>query len=117
MFDINRARMTVFRQIRKFGATPGNPSATMSLVREGVARACTGAVLDYSPRERGLVVEGAKKIIIANWNLTDPPDHERDVIRLFNGEVYRIVSPVKGARPGGVSVYYECECQYDTGAA
>lgn len=83
------------------------------LVRAGVRRAAVIARGEYSPRERQLYLDGREKLMIAAYQLAVPPDHELDQI-IFNSRLYRIIEPVKGARPDGTVMLYECACLFDS---
>jgi len=85
------------------------------LVRNGVKRPATIARGEYSPRERELFLDGSERFLIAAYKLQVPPDHEQDMI-LFNGKNYRITAPVKGPRPDGTVMLYDCPCLYDSEA-
>lgn len=83
------------------------------LVRAGVRRAALIARSEYSPKERALYLDGRERMIVAAYGLTVPPDHELDQL-IFNGKLYRIIEPVKGARPDGTAMLYDCACLYDS---
>lgn len=85
------------------------------LLRNGTTlRDCTAAFLDYNPRGEGLGLREAARLLIAA-PLAIPPDHEVDEVILTEGgrtARYAIVAPVKGPRPGGIAVYFDCDIVY-----
>lgn len=92
----------------------------MWLRREGSTdRLCTGAILDVNPRDRDLVMLGAKRVVISGKSVTVAPDRELDSV-VFQPQgsteklLYNFYSPIRGPRPAGVAIYYECEVLYDT---
>lgn len=96
------------RALRRWnGGKPGY------LVRNGVRRPAVIARGSYNHRERELFLDGSERFLIAAYKLQVPPDHELDLI-LFNGNLYRITSPVTGPRPDGTVMLYDCNCLYDS---
>lgn len=85
------------------------------LIRGGVKRPCTIAMMEYKPSERGLYVDGSVNLRISTVGLTVEPDFELDTIQ-FAGKVYKIMMPATGPRPTGVAVYHDCNCLYSTPA-
>lgn len=106
-YDHARAQRVAGNQIERFGS-PGK------LRRAGVDRDCKVAILEYGPRESQLRLEGYERALIAA-PLAVPPDHEADLL-VANGNVYRIVLPIRGPRPGGHAIYYEAQVLYDSRA-
>lgn len=109
-FNWNRALGTTNRQITRFGA-----NALLRRVVNGSNqdRACVAAVLEYSPRNRALVTEGASRVLISAQNLTIPPDEELDRL-IWKGAAYRFPKPIRGIRPAGIVLFYDGEVVYDT---
>lgn len=83
------------------------------LVRDGVRRSAVIARSEYTPRERALYLDGRERFFVAAYLLAVPPDHEQDML-LFNGRLYRIIEPVKGARPDGTVMLHDCACLFDS---
>jgi hypothetical protein len=81
------------------------------LVRGGVQRAATMARMEYSPKERGLYLDGSSRLRISVIGLATPPDHEQDQI-IYKGETYNIILPVEGPRVTGVFIFYDCNSMY-----
>lgn len=105
MFNYVRSRRVVNQQLRKWG---GREALRARLVRDGAERRCVAARLEYTPKERGLFLDGSSRILIAGDSVTEPPHHEHDII-LFAGEYYRMPVPVVGYRQGNDTVlYYDC---------
>jgi hypothetical protein len=91
----------------------GKP-AKLLRIEGGQLRDCIAAKLEFSPRERGLIMEGAERVLIAANGLTIAPDHQLDMfINLITSKQYRIVQPVKGPRPGDVAIFYDLSIVYD----
>ena len=105
-FDYTRAQQTVDRQIKRFGKAA-------VLRRSGVDRPCHAALLDYNPHGKDLILEGARRALVSPLGLDVPPNHELDLL-VFDGEVLRIVAPVKGPRPSGTAVYYDLMVVYQS---
>jgi hypothetical protein len=105
-YDYARARRVAGKQIGRFGGAA-------LLRRDGVDRPCVAAILDYSPRDRNLMLEGSRRALISADGLDVPPNHEQDLL-IFGGEVLRIVQPVIGPRPGGTAIYYEAQVVYQS---
>lgn len=85
---------------------------TAYLLRDDVARECKAAILDHTPRSRGLAMEGAERMLIAA-PLDIEPDYEVDRI-VFQGSIYQLVAPVKGPRPAGVAIYFDADVVYES---
>lgn len=84
-------------------------------LRRGVEeRDCIAAELEFNPQARGLELAGVRRFLIAA-PLDIPPYHEQDLL-IANGEVLRLVVPVKGPRPDGVPVYYDLLVEYQSAA-
>lgn len=105
-FDHARAQRVAGAQIERFGS-----AGVLRKIDGGAERSCKVAVLEYGPRESQLRLEGHERALIAA-PLADPPHHERDLL-VANGNVYRIVAPVRGPRPGGTVIFYEAQVLYD----
>src|SRR5690606_3129282 len=107
MVHTTRMQNTFLRQMKRWGAIG-------ALRRDGSSdREAWMAILDFNPRDRDLIEQGYRRCVIAAKGLDVPPDRELDVI-VFNGEIWRIQSPVRGPRPNGVPIFYECEVNYDS---
>lgn len=85
--------------------------STAYLLRENVARECTAAILGNTPRSRGLAEEDAKQMLIAA-PLEIEPDPEIDAL-WFEGNLYQFVGPIKGPKPGGIPIYFDCDVVYE----
>jgi hypothetical protein len=85
------------------------------LVRAGIKRACWIGRAEYTPRERGLYIDGAERFYIAAYGLAIAPDFELDEIE-FKSKRYKINLPPTGPRPDGLVIYYDCNVLY-VGAA
>lgn len=111
-YDYIAAQGRAHRQIVRFN---GGKENNAKLRRGATDRNCTAAILDYSPREAQLRLDGARRMLISAKGLDIAPDHEQDML-LFTptGELFRIVSPVLGPRPAGVPIFYDCEVMYDS---
>src|SRR5262245_38554710 len=78
------------------------------LIRNGVKRAMTMGIGEYSPRERGLFVDGTIRMMISALKLggtvqvpaNEVPDPELDIVE-FRGVRYKIVMLPQGAQPDG----------------
>lgn len=111
--DYQRIRRKADKLIARFGQpTPAK------LRRAGVDRNCTAVLIDYRSNEKGLRLEGARRLLVSTFNPTtratlDPPDHEQDMV-VFNNEVLRIVKPDEGLRPGGTTIFHDLEVVYDS---
>lgn len=108
-FDVSRAQRTAHRQIARFGGGEG----LARLRRGGVDRACTAALLEFSPRERDLILEGARRALVSVIGLAVPPDHEQDLL-VVGGEVLRIVLPARGPRPSGDPIFHDLTVVYQS---
>lgn len=105
MPNLANSKKTADRLIKRWGGLG-------YLIREGVKRPAYMARLDYTPRERGLFQDGAERMFVSA-DVTTGPDHEHDQIE-FNGRTYRIVEPVKGPRPNGLVIFYDCSIMLTT---
>jgi hypothetical protein len=101
-FNFARSQQSAHRLIVRWGK-PG------FIIRDGVARPAMIARPEYTPRERGLFLDGATRLVVSAFNLAVPPDHEQDQLKYLN-QLYRIVSPVTGPNPAGIQIYYDCSC-------
>lgn len=108
-YDHARAQRVAGNQIERFGS-PGK----LRSIADGSERDCKVAILEYGPRESQLRLEGYERALIAA-PLAVPPNHETDLL-VANGNVYRIVLPIRGPRPGGHAIYYEAQVLYDARA-
>lgn len=101
--------------ISRFGGGKG----LGKLRRAGVDRKCTCVVIEYTPREVGLVQPGSRRALVSVFDpdtgvlLAQAPDHEQDLL-IFGGDVLRLVAPDTGPRPDGNPVYHDLEVQYDS---
>jgi hypothetical protein len=116
MSRFNYARMVkkADNLIAKFG------QPTPAMLRRGTTdRPCTAVMIDYTPREQGLRMAGARRFLISTIDpvtrltLELPPDFENDLI-VFAGSVYRLPTPDSGPRPAGVVLYHDMEGLYDS---
>lgn len=83
-------------------------------------RNCSAALIDWTPREQGLRLEGSRRALISALDpvtglpLAIPPDHEQDQL-VFGGSVYRLPLPDRGPRPDGATVgFHDYEVTYDS---
>lgn len=106
LFNAKRLQREADKQLRSFGGSG-------FLVRDGVKRPAQMTRLDYTPRELGLLQEGAERILISALNLSVPPDHKQDLIE-FTGNVYRMIKPATGPRPKDVQIFWDCAVVYDS---
>lgn len=97
---------------RRAGAIIKRWGTPAKLLRGTALRDCTAAILGNSPRARALAMEEALQVLIAA-PLTTVPDHEQDHL-ILDGKKYAIVAPVKGPRPGGQNVFYDCDVVYQS---
>lgn len=81
------------------------------LLRDGVVRDCTAAILGHSPRARALQLEAAEQMLIAA-PLAVEPDHELDKV-VFGTKLFAIVAPVKGPRPADIAIYYDLDVVHE----
>lgn len=114
MINYDRMVQVADRQIKRFGKP-----ALAKLRRNGDTgayedRPCTAALADWKPSEKGLRLEGAVRVIISTIDpttqttLETPPNFECDLL-VFNDDIYRLVKPDEGERPGGVVMYHDFE--------
>jgi hypothetical protein len=106
--DFNRSRKVWHNHIARWGGGVGKGK----LVRSGVKRTATMAMVEYTPRERAsIAVDGAVRFWISAYNVAtaNVPDFELDTIE-FKGIGYKIVLPVSGQRPDGSYVAFDCTC-------
>jgi hypothetical protein len=96
------------RLIRLWG---GNQKG--QIIRDGVTRAeAYMARMDYTPKEQGLFLEGSERMAVSSLGQTEEIDFEQDKL-IFAGKQYRIVSPVKGPRPSGLIIFFDCNVVFD----
>jgi len=108
-FNYDRVQRKALRLIKRFG----RPDVTQpKLRRDGTDRDCVGVVIEYSPRERDLVEVGARRALLAAKGLTVPPDYRLDEL-VWMGDVYKIVAPDTGPRPGGTTIYHDLQVVYN----
>lgn len=106
MADLVHLRASATRLIKSFGKGGG------FIIRAGVKRPAFMAMSDWRPAERGMVEEGAVRILIAAPQ-TPEPDYKLDTLEFpkGSGKMYRIIKPIGGERPDGAYVIkYDCEC-------
>lgn len=101
-FNHARAQKQAHKLIARWGGKG-------QLVRAGVTRDATMAVLDFKPNERSLLEEGEEVIRVSAYQLTVPPNFELDTI-VFGGSTFRIYKPITGPRPNNLVIYYDCNC-------
>jgi len=109
--DYNRSRQVWHGHIAKWGRGVNNGL----LVRNGTPRPATMAMLEYTPKERGLFADGAVRFWVsalhiynveANW-----PDNELDVVE-FRQRRYRILRPPSGQQPDGSWIAFDLSCMF-----
>jgi hypothetical protein len=105
-FNYDRVQRKALRLINRFGR------ADAALRRDGADRACTAVVIEFSPRERDLVEVGARRALVAAKGLAVAPDYRQDEL-VWMGEVYKIVAPDTGPRPGGTTIYHDLQVVYN----
>lgn len=105
-FPFARSQRSAHRMIARWGGGTNNGA----LVRNGTKRPATIAMLEYSPKERGLFKDGSVRLYISALNLAVGPDEQLDHVE-FRGKKYAILLPPVGPRPNGLLVmYYDCNC-------
>lgn len=105
-FPFARSQKSAHRMIARWGGGQNNGK----LVRASGSRTATMAMLEYTPKERGLFSDGSVRIYVSALNLKVGPDEQLDTIE-FRGKTYRILLPPVGPRPNGLVVmYYDCNC-------
>jgi len=119
-FNFDRIQHRADSLISRFGGKPNNAR----LRRDGLDRPCTCVIIEYTPREKGLRLEGSKRALVSRFDPTTrqplelPPDHEKDLLVFPVGvagvpaEVHRLVAPDEGPRPNGVPVYHDLPVVY-----
>jgi hypothetical protein len=105
MVNLARSKQTAHGLILRWGGGPGY------LVRNGVKRAATMGISDYSPRERGNFLDKTVRILISVIPSDPSPDYELDLIE-FKGKRYSITMPPSGPRPSDSPVFYDCNCMF-----
>jgi len=109
-FPFARSQRSAHRMIARWGGGEGNGY----IVRGTAKRRATIAMLEYTPKERGLFKDGSVRLYVSALNLTVGPDEQQDYIE-FRGSKYRIILPPVGPRPNGTTVmYYDCNCMLFT---
>jgi len=102
-FNYTRSQQTAHRQIARFGGPA-------KLRRNGVDRDCTAAVVDFDPKDRNLILDGARRVLVSPLHngapLAIPPNHEQDLL-IYKGEVLMLVQPPRGPRPAAISIFYD----------
>lgn len=78
----------------------------------------TMALAEYTPRERGLFLDGAVRFWVsaltsagANVAAADYPNHELDILQ-FKSRRYRILMPPSGPHPDGTWIAFDLSCMY-----
>jgi hypothetical protein len=109
--DFNRSRMVWHNQIVRWGGGTNNGK----LVRAGASRFATMAMVEYTPRERGLFADGAVRFWISAMNVTavNVPDENLDVLQ-FKGRQYKIILPPAGQQPDGTWIAFDCSCMFQS---
>jgi hypothetical protein len=81
------------------------------LVRNGVKRPATMAMIEYTPRERGLFADGAVRFWISALGVVpvNYPNEELDTIQ-FKSIGYKIILPPAGQQPDGSWIAFDCSC-------
>lgn len=104
MPDFNRSRQVWHGHIARWRGGQNLDK----LVRAGVSRPATMAMSNYSPRERGLYLDGAVRFQISALNVVaaNVPDPERDVIH-FVGKMYKILMPPQNPMPDGTFIAFD----------
>lgn len=105
-YNSARGQYRSFLQIRKFGRQG-------YLRRDGVDRPCMVGIIDYKPYDASLREVGAQRALIAAYKLEVPPERDLDLL-IFGDEVHRFSAPIKGPRPDGVVLFFDCEVVYDS---
>lgn len=105
--NYNRSRQVWHGQIVRWGGGVGKGK----LIRAGVARVATMAMVEYTPRERGLYLDGAVRFWISALNVPaiNVPDENLDTIQ-FKGIGYKILLPPSGQQPDGTWIAFDCNC-------
>lgn len=106
--NYNRSRQVWHGQIARWGGGVGKGR----LIRAGVARAATMAMVEYTPRERvSIAVDGAVRFWVSAFNVSPANyvDFELDTIQ-FKGIGYKIITPAQGQQPDGTWIAFDCAC-------
>lgn len=105
-YNTARGLAVSLRQIKRFGAKA-------YLRRDNIDRVCWAGIVDYRPRDVDLHTEGSQRALIAAKGLTIHPDRELDTL-VFKGKTYRFSAPIRGPRPNGTALFFDCEVVYDS---
>ena len=112
--DYNRSRRVWHGHIVRWGGGVNNGF----LVRNGVKRIATMAMLEYTPKERGLFADGAVRFWVSAVSIYNVevkwPNHELDVVE-FKKRRYKILLPPAGQQPDGTWIAFDLSCMF-TGA-
>jgi hypothetical protein len=106
--DFNRSRKVWHNQIARWGGGVGKGK----LIRNGVTRVATMAMVEYTPRERAsLAIDGAVRFWVSAYNVAPANyvDFELDTIQ-FKGIAYKIAMPPLGQQPDGTWIAFDCAC-------
>ena len=113
--NFNRSRRVWHGQIARWGQGVNNGK----LVRSGTERIATMAMVEYTPRERGLFLDGAVRfwvsaLLVTGGVLSDVPpegvpDETLDVV-LFHGVTYKILLPPAGQQPDSTWIAFDLNC-------
>jgi hypothetical protein len=112
MPNLTRSQRTANDLIRRWGQ-----GSRTQFVRGGIGRNVNGAMADWKPAERALIVDGAVRFYVAAFGLApnDYPDMNLDMLYYQAPNegafvTYRIVAPILGPRPNGVPVFFDLTC-------
>lgn len=109
MVDFNRSRRTWHAHIVRWGKGPNNGA----LIRGTTRRVVTLAMVEYTPRERGLFQDGAVRFWMSALNVAEAniPDHEQDILE-FRKRRYKILLPPVGQQPDGSWIAFDLSCMF-----
>jgi len=105
--NFNRSRQVWHNQIVRWGGGVNNGH----LIRASVERPMTMAMVEYTPRERGLFLDGAVRFWVSALNVTaaNVPNNDVDVLR-FKGVTYKILLPPAGQQPDSTWIAFDLSC-------
>ena len=107
--DFNRSRKVWHGHIAKWG---GGVNKGV-LIRGTTRRPATMAMLEYTPKERGLFADGAVRFWVSALNVQEAnyPSHELDILE-FKKRRYKILLPPAGQQPDGTWIAFDLSCMF-----
>ena len=106
---------------RNFATSMINGSGIRAKLRRGtppVDRVCQAAIIDWTPREAALRIDGSRRALISahdpvTGKLLVAPNYELDKL-VFAGVIYNIPMPDRGPRVDGSPGFFDLEVTYDS---